>query len=118
MFSVPSTREFSAEDIEHLCIAALEGGSNYWLDGLESSFSFKEESTWEQVLDGLDFWVTPISEEEEDPLERVQIDKRHVQTTLGKFLKLRGAGFDMDDHDAEDGDVFLQLLLLGDVVYG
>lgn len=135
MFNVTAPRQLSAENISDLVIAALEGGSNYWLarirvraegntDDIRSPV-FWENNDGSQLKDE-GFWdnltsvaiVIELSEEEEGD-EKVEIVVTHasVEEALSKMYGRRG-GFDMENYDAEDADCFLQRLLLGDVVYG
>jgi hypothetical protein len=134
-YNVTVPTKISAENISDLVISALEGGSNYWLSRIRirpegntedptkgefwqntSGAELKEEAFWAN-LSTASIVIELAEEEEPDDVVQTSITRQDVETALGKLYQRRG-GFDMDNFDAEDGDMFLQVLLLKEHTYG
>lgn len=116
-----ATVVLSPKDIADLIVTAFEGGSNYWIDSVPLHEGPETtETPWYSdpaFYDG-PFRIEILEQDEETPKildpERIQIGldllgSQHAMT-LGAILD--------ENYDADDADVFLQLCLLGEVVYG
>lgn len=124
----------TSETVKDLFVAALEGGSNYWLRGIDyCGFIAPEEQ-------GVIWWgSTNIFE---DPLFTAKVtfdapDGEEGNAKGKKFITIADIekGLDLmkdpeignpialgriiaEDYDAEDADTFMQLVVLGGVIYG
>lgn len=110
--TVKVTHTFDRERIECLLISAFEGGSNYWIK-------------WAQAVQGGDIYDAAF-----DYGVRIRADGEPHSRLLNLAAMHKGLQ-DMADHhprhmadfisgndDATTGDVFLQLCLFGEVIYG
>lgn len=133
---VKATIKFTDEQIMGLLRSGFEGGVGYWCR--IEDYKFADGLTYDDFreggkMQGKTYWhpcqlvpLTPgcavicIEHEEEDPkplkLNRPKIEVG-LQLMADKFPRHFG-NFMNENHDAETGDVFIQLCLLGDVVYG
>jgi len=117
MITVKVSHEVKQDDIESLIVSAIEGGSNYW-------YRIESDTKGDYLKQALTVKGLVISnhgvQDEDKPREGVlSID------TAAKALRLMAAQYpehfqDLinDLADAITGDVFLQLAVLGEVVYG
>lgn len=132
-----ATVPVTAEDISYLLVAALEGGSNYWLSAIRirspltdtdprqpgfwsdpdnDAGCLKEEAFWKSLTPFT--LVCQLAEEDEpDDIVIVEITQERINAAL-TYLYGRNGGFDMNNHDALDADCFLQFVVFGEVVYG
>lgn len=106
-----------AWDIANLLVTCFEGGSNYWIDKIQfvgnakGSPWYDEPSNFEGEfkisfeIDGSIYELTPWT-------------IRAGTALLIQHYPHRWSAIQSDDHDADDADVWLQLCLFGDVVYG
>lgn len=134
------SRTFGKEDIINLFVDALEGGSNYWYHirhlPKEVSYKAKEmgqsvsEAIGEYILHGGYVQFYDAEEEYDDDdytethsengllgtvdmdsiLEAITIIKRDYPDVWENILD--------EQYDANDADIFLQLCVMGDVVFG
>lgn len=125
-FKVSTVVEVSEERIKDLLTNALEGGSNYWY--IIKKYNYPPGQTKESL--GIEFEHIEVpfqggsilmGESEGDPeydkvLDRAAID-RGLQLMAEKYPK-HWADFIVENDDATTGDVFLQLALFGEVVFG
>lgn len=125
-------KSLSKEDIINLFVGALEGGSNYWYEikhiprdvkyAIEHGAS-TSESVINYILSGGKIYFYDIENESEDEddaylgyvdmgklLDGISILKRDYPNVYENII--------METYDAGDADVFLQLCVMGDVVYG
>lgn len=109
---VKVTHTFDRERIECLLISAFEGGSNYWIK-------------WAQPVQGGDIYDAAF-----DYGVRIRADGEPHSRLLNLTAMAKGLQ-DMADHwpnhmadilngndDATTADIFLQVCLFGEVVYG
>jgi hypothetical protein len=134
------SRTFGKEDIINLFVDALEGGSNYWyhIRHLPNEVSYKakemgqsvSETIGEYILKGgyIQFYDAEEEYDEDDYtethsdngllgtvdmdsiLEAITIIKRDYPDVWENILD--------EQYDANDADIFLQLCVMGDVVFG
>jgi hypothetical protein len=114
------TIPISFKDIEDLLICAFEGGSNYWYDDLEPiQETSKLATASERFYDNLMTHGFRLKDKETGELHGVHIERYAEAVSLMQqkytqhFMNWRS-----ENYDAETGDVFLQLLVFKDVVYG
>ena len=128
--------EVPVDEIRSLLVGALEGGSNYWMR--IENYKFPEGTTKDDFKTGkyavkssCGYWciayVLPFVEnggvviaDDEDEKEYV-LDLTKIQTGL-QAMAVKAprhfADFISENHDAETSDVFLQMCLFGELVYG
>ncbi len=134
------SRTFGKEDIVNLFVDALEGGSNYWyhIRHLPNEVRYKakemgqsvSEAIGEYILKGgyVQFYDAEEEYDEDDYtethsdngllgtvdmdsiLEAITIIKRDYPDVWENILD--------EQYDANDADIFLQLCVMGDVVFG
>lgn len=120
--------EVPVERISHLLCSALEGGSNYWYTintfHMPKSLAFRTDK--KKVFKHIDWplnkggWLTISSTEEpERPTVRFNLKaaERGLQLMAEKYPQ-HFADFIKEDDDQTTGDVFLQLSVYGEVLYG
>lgn len=105
--------------VADLITSAIEGGSNYWLDRVEPKFAIHEAYS-EGVSYGDDMIDRVVYAEDDDTA--YLFGKEAIQQGLDLLGDVAGgrhlADFLVESDDAETGDVFFQLCLFGEVVYG
>ncbi len=107
------------ERLKDLLCCAFEGGTNYWIDRVETPPMHKRPLEME-------FWhEAPIY----DLALIIHHDRDQVATLNGHAL-LRGLtvlkqkyprhwhNFEIENEDAETGDVFVQCCIFGEIIYG
>jgi hypothetical protein len=128
-FGIKGTLVFNSSDVFNLLCSAFNGGSTYWAEIPEKSWKVIDKATKEfkkgdlcfeeriliaiqrgatvEILDKEDEKLYPITSESWAKAERLMMEKhsRHFADAL-------------NDGDATTGDVFFQLAVLGDVIYG
>jgi hypothetical protein len=104
------------QDIDDIMVTALEGGINYWCDGvvINSNPTYKEYAS-EIIADG-------------GELRLYEIDGGQFLLTRNMILKgidkaMDHFGYDsfekfMDEHDATTADVVVQFAIFDKIVYG
>ncbi len=118
-------REQRDRRLQDLLCCALEGGSNYWYQ--IKKFSYPHGQTKESMPMEFRHLELPFkggslligvseSSEYDRLLDRAAID-RSIQLLAKKYPK-HYADFVAENEDAITGDVFLQLALFGEVVFG
>ncbi len=117
-----------------LFVAALEGGSNYWLRGIDYRGAVEPEEKW------FVWWCSANVFADAAFAAEVTFDDPEGEEGNGKGKKLithadiqRGLDLLKDadkgnpvalgriiaeDEDANDADMFMQLVVIGDVIYG
>jgi hypothetical protein len=112
-----------AQRIADLIIAALEGGSNYWCNRfrlIEPQKRVLSEKPW---YASPELYVDPdmqIAVEDDEGYTHV-IGAEHIKNALGLMASKHPthfADFLQEQEDANTADIFLQLVVLKDVVYG
>jgi len=113
--------EVSPQALADLMVTALEGGSAYWLDSFITKDSLKDPAPWLNLPIRVEYVLTP-GDDEESETEVKLIEKADIDRALAHVAQHRYATYDATDkcfdHDAWSADDFLQVLLLGEVVYG
>lgn len=122
--------------IQGLLCNAFEGGSNYWYvidkfgkptEFVNHSDAFAKKGEKPEVFRHLDYPTNPggyliISDKEGDKRycsKRLDITSIKAGLTLMSTKQPRHFGnFMSDNDDADTGDVFLQLCLFGEVIFG
>ena len=126
--------EFSYETITGLFVTALEGGSNYWYylndEDVEkirllfkkgSSLSLAEKITIAVLEKGYTVRVTDAESEDDLGI----ISKDGIREGFALMLKAGGSAqkeaisrIICDAYDADDADVWLQMVVMKEIVYG
>ena len=139
-FETTQTVRHDPTRIADLLTGAFEGGSNYWYGALGVSelppgltkWDFKLGGLASAVLGGYYHWSVAVpllggtvsmtadgfTENEGD---RITFSRGEIQRGLdlfGKVAPCHLADWLEENDDADTGDVFLQLCLFGEVVYG
>ena len=122
-FSVKTT--IDAQRVADLMVAALEGGSNYWIDRVEivRVAPKPEGSTYpwyahREVFEDRDVQFKVFEEDEAEPKLFTFDSIQKGLDVLSEKYPTRIAEILSENYDADTADVFLQCCLLGDVVYG
>lgn len=118
----------AAADICYLVVGAIEGGSSYWCRSYEhlvippdvpkdGVVPYGHPEFWEG-----DFVIKfTYDNPDDDGLISKEIRPENLQVGLQTFADKYPSHYGdwvSENYDAETSDVFLQCLLLGDVVYG
>ena len=125
MVEIPWTR------IQDLLCCALEGGSNYWylITSFRKPKSMPVRTDDKQIFRHLDYPVNPRGaltfsvkhEELGNMKKRYILNRKTIQAGLrimAKNFPRHFTNFQQENEDADTGDVFLQVCLFGEVVYG
>lgn len=111
---------------EDLFITALEGGSNYWYDikgsidlskHYNKSLSFSERLFRAIMDDGLEVIITDIETDE----ELGKVNKLTITKGSYQFMEEFGAEYNdlcEDNWDANTADLWFQLVVMQEIVYG
>jgi hypothetical protein len=119
-------KEPSREDIaEYLLVAALEGGSNYWIEK-HKFVTVEEDPSFARVLKynfGLDEWKNGraiLIVSEQDSGEHFNVQPYDILASAEKAAAARSRSFKdfVDNHDADDADEVLQLACFSEIIYG
>ena len=116
--NIKGNYEIEAEYVDDMITTAFEGGVNYWCDSVKV---VKETSFEEPNYDGFASQQLTrhnellIHDMEEDIWLRLTLS--NFMTGLQKAVDKRGTNL-LEDFDAEDADVIVQLAVFGDIVYG
>lgn len=135
------SKSFGKEDIVNLFVTALEGGSNYWykIKHLPKEIVYKinelgiptAEVIGQHILNGgyIQFYDVEEEDNEDDDYQQQYSDK-DLLGTVDMDAILEGITLVKKDYpevwenildeqyDANDADVFLQLCVMGEVVFG
>jgi hypothetical protein len=107
--------KISEEQITDMLITAFEGGSNYWC--LADSY---QPSKWgEQIKNGR-MKVKVYDREDEDDLLGT-ITEQSIRKAIPLMMEDYPDAYNRwmtEDYDALDADIFLQLVTMGEVVFG
>jgi len=114
-----------------LLVTAIEGGSNYWYDIIDMQVPDVLATPWGKDVYTPNYIAYPFSaggaiiitdrELERDEQKKFTLDRQAIER--GKKLIETGDPQILSDvitenSDAETGDIFLQLCLFGEVIYG
>jgi hypothetical protein len=122
------TTEVSNSQIENLVVSALEGGSNYWYNitdfGKPVRYEFRTDS--DKIFRHVDYPMNPggylvIESTEEPKRKSARLNLKNIHRGLVLMAAKYPAHYaDVlnDNTDQSTADVFLQLALYGEVIYG
>lgn len=117
------TTELRNEAIVDALIGAFEGGSNYWyyLPNTDMVEKIEGKALSERItLSALNGAVIPVNDlemEEDEPTLLGYISKENIERGLKLYIE-DGRGFDPDEMDADDSDVLLQFIVMGEIIFG
>ena len=138
--TVTTTVEITDERIRGLLCCAFEGGIAYW--GTVSKYRYAEGTDPKQYLEGgcfqvEEYWprycLLPLldgcgvlvdNDDAHGPKDGVWLDRAAIQRGLDLMASNKPGlahhwhNFMTENDDAETGDVFLQLCLYGEVIFG
>jgi hypothetical protein len=110
--------QVSHDEIESLLISAVEGGSNYWYRELDYDRS-KHDCYWKAAFgDGVYMHHSDDYETHPCPFAVTLPRMRWALEEMSRVYPWHFADFVRHNADATTGDVFLQLCVLGELVYG
>lgn len=107
-----------------LLITALEGGSNYWYyipDVIKTRKQSFSEAVWETIASGLpvDVYDVEGDEEERDFLGTITLDSiEDADKILNDEFEDVYNRIVEEQFDAEDADIWFQLIVMKEVVFG
>jgi hypothetical protein len=120
-----TTINISNEDLAYILYSAFESGSNYWIKKLEyeEPVNFnntkKEDKKYKYVSCPLNEGGSVFITDQYDKKSTLNLEK--IKTGLKimteKYPKTWSRIFS-DNYDANDADVFLQVCLFGETIYG
>ena len=108
------------EEIVDALVASFEGGSNYWynLPDLSMVKKIKDKAMSERItLSALDGAVIPVYDLEDEDEHLGDISKENIERGVALYLQDYGS-LQADEMDASDSDVLLQLIVMGEIVFG
>lgn len=114
--------EIKKQDVQDLLVCAFEGGSNYWYDELEP---LKRTSKGGHASDRFynDLYDHGFRLVDKETGKSHEVKQSQFKTAFEKMQSTENLSRHFTDvmeqnTDASTGDVFLQLLVFGDVIYG
>ena len=106
------------EIVKDLLISAFEGGSNYWYTIVDHN---RKETKAEFTSEVLAYENGRMSIQTDDHEEIWQVNNKDVKGAIAlmeqKYPRHYKDAIE-ENGDAETGDVFLQLVVFGEVIYG
>lgn len=115
--------EFKIEQklIEDLIVSSLEGGSGYWM---EINIPEDIKDKWNpvnyanQIINNN--WSIPVFNVEHPEIQLGEINNNNLQRGLNLLSKFPYtlANIVEEDYDSIDADVFIQLVVMEEVIYG
>lgn len=115
--------EVTNDMIENLIVNSMEGGSNYWMEWI--SVPLKEGFKWDsdnyamQIINGEVELKIYDTEEPEEFLGILNI--KTIEKGLSEMSQQYPEDFNNiinENDDAETADIFMQLAIMGEIVYG
>ena len=116
---MPHVEEITFNMIDNIMVAALEGGSNYWIDDV-NVLKVPDGVDWKYASDALaSCGVLEITTQDE-PLDKMELCHADIERGIRQAAQHHGATIEQfyNNHDANDADVALQFALFNEVVYG
>jgi hypothetical protein len=122
------TKKISKENIIDIFVTALEGGSNYWYyiptipngvrDIMDETGMATSEAIGQYVLKGGYVQIND-AEDEEEVLGNVDMDGLldAIQKVKTEFPDVYNNIID-EEYDADDADIFFQIAVMGEIVFG
>lgn len=115
--NVPTT--ITSQRIADLVVTAFEGGSNHWIEKVERIAGAASDQPWYAdplLYDGV-FHIRVWADG--SPYElTVENAKRGFVLLAQQFESTHWADFMEENEDADTADVWLQLSVFGDIIYG
>lgn len=104
--------------VDDLMVTALEGGINYWCDGV--TVATKPESDYTYASDVISRGGTLLIHSEEGSITLSDASlKDGIQSYCAMFGKTPESLFgDYGDYDAGDADCIVQLAIFGTIIFG
>ena len=125
---VKTTRKITQQELEDMLTTAFEGGSNYWILKIRTTKTNKEipeqEFLAEDIASGRVLEIAVYDNEEEDddgkPKKYLVTRKKMIEAfqLMADKQPRHFQDFADDNSDAITGDVWFQLAVFGDVIYG
>lgn len=114
------THTINSQQVYDLLVTGFEGGANYWYDDLEP---LKKTSTRELHCDRFyeDLLTHGFSLVDKNTGEKHEVKTDDLVLALDRMMRLHPNHFyDIlnENTDADTGDVFLQLAVFNEVIYG
>jgi len=112
--------EIDNNEIVYALVAALEGGSNYWYNIPDLSMVKKiaGKAMSERItLSAFDGAVIPVYDLEDEDEFLGDISKENIERGVNLYIQDYGS-LQADEMDDGDGDILLQLIVMGEVVFG
>ena len=117
MYEVKTTTRVPESRIDDLLVTAFEGGSNYWIDEVKvKNWPAGCRYASECLTKGSDLTIF-----HEDCQENNTISRADIVPALQKLHDEFPVAFQRvmeEQYDANDADLFMQFLALGEIVYG
>ena len=115
-------KEIPNDQIVDMLITAIEGGSNYWCivptyDPLKWAEKIKKRLLWVSVYDR-ETAMQKAGPDEDDLLGAINVHS--IRKGIRLMMEDYPEAFDRwmtGQYDAEDADIFLQLVTMGEVVF-
>jgi hypothetical protein len=126
---IVNQKEINEQLLEDMFVTAIEGGSNYWAKfhslPKEIREKYKDEpysiKFAKAIFEGHNVIVSDIEADEDDDDEKWTINIESVKKGLEIMAKDHSEQFENmleENYDAETGDVFFQLCVLGEITFG
>lgn len=118
MFEIDSKTQVTDEQIDDLLAGAFEGGSNYWylIDNETTPYAGYAAEAWRQDDTGILILDNENPDEPGRWLNRDSVKKGLV--LMQTKYPSHWADFMTENYDAITSDIFLQLCLFDEVIYG
>jgi hypothetical protein len=108
--------KLTPERLSDLIVTCFEGGSTHWLEKARPVSKITEEKPWYSdpkfYAEGFEILLR------DDEGTRHHLNWENVRKGCGLLPARRVFELETENWDAETADVFLQLAVLGEVVYG
>jgi len=121
--AIQNTYTLDAERVVDLLITAFEGGSNHWIDHVTPQFSYDQEDVevnWYSTIPFMerDDWIIKITDVEGDEhTVTKEVMRKGFEYLAEQHLSVLESIVE-EDYDADDADIWLQLVVYRVVVYG
>ena len=117
--TIPTTVTY--QRLSDLLCNAIEGGSNYWCTTIDRKGGItKEQAPYRQDVPFVDGGWLDVDwcDRDDAPVKRIDLEAvKKGLTVMAEKYPQHYSNFLMENDDAETGDVFLQCIVFGDVIY-
>jgi len=115
---ITTTHTISDESIDNLLCGAFEGGSNYWyqINNVVTPYTGYAHEAWRTNNNGILIEDGEEEAEYEGYLNRESV-KRGLELMNRNYCQ-HWSDFIIGNDDAETSDLFLQLCVFGEVIFG